>query len=70
MPHPTGTYEEFTSSGTYTKPPWATVLIVETIGGGAGGGGGEGRAAGNQRLGGSAGGAAARVRYVFNAADV
>src|SRR5574337_1181517 len=30
----------FTSSGTWTKPPWATIIRVRLIGGGGGGGGG------------------------------
>ena len=35
-------YQEFTASGTWTKPAHGKLVIVEVIGGGAGGSGGQG----------------------------
>ncbi len=60
-------FTEFTSSGTYTKDPGASFIMVEAWG--AGGGGGSGRYNAT-RSGGRGGGGGAYTMRVFKASDV
>lgn len=60
----------FTSSGTYTKPAWATSIRVLAIGPGGSGGAGRRGAAASVRCGGGGGGGGAKCEAVFKSADI
>jgi hypothetical protein len=60
----------FTSSGTWTKQPWARRVVVVLWGGGGGGGSGRKGAAGSARSGGTGGASSLRTFREFQASEL
>ena len=63
-------YQEFTSSGIWTKPAGATFIYVEVIGGGGGGASGTRNAVGQNACGGRGGNGAATHSMTFPATSI
>lgn len=62
--------QEFTTNGTWTKPPGCTFVFIKAIGGGGGGGSGRRGASATIRSGGGGGGGSAYNEKLFKASDL